>query len=266
MQPEVKLLIEKPDREAKKIGKNLRNEEAVTENAENCNYKNHFKEEKRFCEEFNYTSSGTKTFIFKFSILQQGLNNAYAKYFRDFFVEICIVITSYWAEFLSSASDAIYPEQQITLKHQPKQMLSVKACNGHFFRVLKYKATAAAAKRNLTKSLRVMYEQIIKQPKDTVKVFGLALLGASLRRFSERYKNPSISNLYFKISLATLKFGNVATETGKSNLMMTIQLKVLCAAFFTVLILRRKLSIMQWASLIILVPGIAMVQLLPSKG
>lgn len=44
-----------------------------------------------------------------------------------------------------------FEEQQITLKHQPKQMLSVKACNGHFFRVLKYKATAAAAKRNLTK-------------------------------------------------------------------------------------------------------------------
>ena len=48
-------------------------------------------------------------------------------------------------------------------------------------------------------------------------------------------------------------------ETG--TYMVTYQIKILTAAAFTVLMLKRKLSILQWISLVVLITGVALVQL-----
>jgi solute carrier family 35 (UDP-sugar transporter), member A1/2/3 len=45
-----------------------------------------------------------------------------------------------------------------------------------------------------------------------------------------------------------------------ATFMVTYQLKILTTAFFTVLILKRRLSLWQWISLLILVVGVATVQ------
>ncbi|CAK5081747.1 unnamed protein product [Meloidogyne enterolobii] len=48
--------------------------------------------------------------------------------------------------------------------------------------------------------------------------------------------------------------------------MVTYQLKILTTAIFTVLILKRKLSIQQWISLIVLILGVAIVQISANKN
>ncbi|VDN57091.1 unnamed protein product [Dracunculus medinensis] len=83
-----------------------------------------------------------------------------------------------------------------------------------------------------------MYQQIIGQPVDTLKV----CLPAIIYVVQNNLLYVAVSNL------------------PAATYMVIYQLKILTTALFTVLILRRRLSILQWIALIILFSGVALVQ------
>nr|CAD2203788.1 unnamed protein product [Meloidogyne enterolobii] len=69
------------------------------------------------------------------------------------------------------------------------------------------------------------------------------------------------------IYLCYSKFSFICVENlDAGTYMVTYQLKILTTAIFTVLILKRKLSIQQWISLIVLIFGVAIVQISANKN
>ncbi|XP_065576976.1 UDP-N-acetylglucosamine transporter-like isoform X4 [Artemia franciscana] len=84
-----------------------------------------------------------------------------------------------------------------------------------------------------------IHEQIIRQPMDTLKV--------------------CIPSLIYVVQNNLLYLA--ASNLDAATYQVTYQLKILTAALFTVTILRRKLISTQWLSLVVLVTGVALVQL-----
>ncbi|KAM3726921.1 UDP-galactose/UDP-N-acetylglucosamine transporter srf-3 [Dirofilaria immitis] len=93
--------------------------------------------------------------------------------------------------------------------------------------------------KSLIRCLKVMYEDIIKQPIDTLKVCVPAVIYV-------------IQNNLLYVAVSNLP---------AATYMVTYQLKILTTAVFTVTILRRRLSLLQWLALVLLFGGIALVQL-----
>ncbi|CAG9539528.1 unnamed protein product [Cercopithifilaria johnstoni] len=93
--------------------------------------------------------------------------------------------------------------------------------------------------KSLIRCLKVMYKDIIKQPIDTLKVCVPAVIYV-------------IQNNLLYIAVSNLP---------AATYMVTYQLKILTTALFTVTILRRRLSMLQWLALVLLFGGIALVQL-----
>uniref|UniRef100_A0A915PZT0 Uncharacterized protein n=1 Tax=Setaria digitata TaxID=48799 RepID=A0A915PZT0_9BILA len=93
--------------------------------------------------------------------------------------------------------------------------------------------------KSLKRCLKVMYVNIIKQPIDTLKVCVPAVI------------------YVFQNNLLYIAVSNLPAAT----YMVTYQLKILTTALFTVTILRRRLSLLQWLALVLLFGGIALVQL-----
>ncbi|EFO19419.1 UDP-galactose transporter [Loa loa] len=93
--------------------------------------------------------------------------------------------------------------------------------------------------KSLIRCLKVMYEDIIKQPIDTLKVCVPAVIYV-------------IQNNLLYVAVSNLP---------AATYMVTYQLKILTTALFTVTILRRRLSLLQWLALVLLFGGIALVQL-----
>ncbi|VDN41581.1 unnamed protein product [Gongylonema pulchrum] len=85
-----------------------------------------------------------------------------------------------------------------------------------------------------------MYKDIIKQPIDTLKVCVPAVIYV-------------IQNNLLYVAVSNLP---------AATYMVSYQLKILTTALFTVIILRRRLSLVQWLALIILFGGVALVQLI----
>ncbi|EJW87575.1 UDP-galactose transporter [Wuchereria bancrofti] len=93
--------------------------------------------------------------------------------------------------------------------------------------------------KSLIRCLKVMYVDIIKQPVDTLKVCVPAVIYV-------------IQNNLLYVAVSNLP---------AATYMVTYQLKILTTALFTVTILRRRLSLLQWLALVLLFGGIALVQL-----
>ncbi|KAL3981800.1 Nucleotide-sugar transporter family protein [Acanthocheilonema viteae] len=93
--------------------------------------------------------------------------------------------------------------------------------------------------KSFIRCLKVMYEDIIKQPIDTLKVCVPAVIYV-------------IQNNLLYIAVSNLP---------AATYMVTYQLKILTTALFTVIILRRRLSLLQWLALVLLFGGIVLVQL-----
>ncbi|VDM98580.1 unnamed protein product [Thelazia callipaeda] len=100
------------------------------------------------------------------------------------------------------------------------------------------------AEKGFLRCLKLMHRDIIKQPIDTLKV----CVPAVIYVIQNNLLYVAVSNL----SAATY--------------MVTYQLKILTTALFTVLILRRRLSVLQWLALVLLFGGVALVQVDEKKA
>uniref|UniRef100_A0A914V7E2 UDP-galactose translocator n=1 Tax=Plectus sambesii TaxID=2011161 RepID=A0A914V7E2_9BILA len=97
---------------------------------------------------------------------------------------------------------------------------------------------------SVQKCFRMMNEQIVRQPMDTLKV--------------------CIPSIIYTIqnNLLYIAVSNLAAAT----FMVTYQLKILTTALFSVTMLRRPLSRLQWVALVILFVGVSVVQLQEQKA
>jgi UDP-sugar transporter A1/2/3 len=96
---------------------------------------------------------------------------------------------------------------------------------------------------NLPHFMSLLHSTIIKQPLDTLKV--------------------CVPSIVYVIQNNLLYLAS--THLDAATLQVTYQLKILTTAFFAVLILRRSLNYHQWFSLLILILGIALVQISDPK-
>jgi len=126
---------------------------------------------------------------------------------------------------------------------------------------------ATTRKEKFFKTVAVFFAEIVKL------VASFILLNFSNKCFIKTLKD--IKYYFFTNLLDTVKVGvpafiytiqNFLLYVAAENLetgtyMVTYQIKILTTAFFTVLMLKRKLSIPQWVSLVVLIAGVALVQL-----
>ncbi|CAI4227453.1 unnamed protein product [Auanema sp. JU1783] len=88
------------------------------------------------------------------------------------------------------------------------------------------------------KFARALVNQVVRQPRDTLKVCIPAMIYI-------------VQNNLFYVA---------ASHLDAATFMVTYQLKILTTAVFTVLVLHRKLSVQQWGALLFLFAGVAIVQ------
>ena len=93
--------------------------------------------------------------------------------------------------------------------------------------------------RHISQGLRTIYEKIIGQPKDTVKMGFLALL-------------YTLQNNLLFIAISNLD---------AATFQVSFQLKIFTTAIFTLVILNRQLNLSQWFALALLFLGISFVQI-----
>lgn len=92
--------------------------------------------------------------------------------------------------------------------------------------------------RSVIRCTKMVYRQIFWQPIDTLKVCVPAIIYV-------------VQNNLLYVAVSNLE---------AAIYMVTYQLKILTTALFTVIILRRRLSVLQWLALALLFAGVAMVQ------
>ncbi|VDM36620.1 unnamed protein product [Toxocara canis] len=101
-----------------------------------------------------------------------------------------------------------------------------------------------AEEMSVIRCFKLMFKQIIMQPIDTLKV----CVPATVYVLQNNLLYVAVSNL------------------PAATYMVTYQLKILTTAMFTVIILRRRLSLLQWIALVLLFAGVALVQLDEQKA
>ena len=125
---------------------------------------------------------------------------------------------------------------------------------------------ATTRKEKFFKTVAVFFAEIVKL------IASFILLNFSNKSFIKTVKD--IKYYFFTNLLDTVKVGvpafiytiqNFLLYVAAENLetgtyMVTYQIKILTTAAFTVLMLKRKLSIPQWVSLVVLIAGVCLVQ------
>ena len=129
---------------------------------------------------------------------------------------------------------------------------------------------ATTRKEKFLKTVAVFFAEVVKL------IASFILLNFSNKSFIKTLRD--VKYYFFNNWLDTLKVGvpaliytiqNFLLYVAAENLetgtyMVTYQIKILTTAAFTVLMLKRKLSVPQWISLVVLIVGVALVQLVSS--
>ncbi|VDK41227.1 unnamed protein product [Gongylonema pulchrum] len=132
------------------------------------------------------------------------------------------------------------------VRTRPREMFlpTVAVVFGEVFKVLACFLWLVVQKASLIKTLKMIHEGTTRQPIDTLRV----CVPAATYVVQNNLLYIAVSNL------------------PATTYMVLYQLKILTAALFTVTILRRRLSLVQWLALVILFGGAALVQLTKLYG
>ncbi|CAI5448959.1 unnamed protein product [Caenorhabditis angaria] len=121
---------------------------------------------------------------------------------------------------------------------RPKFLKTISVFFGEIFKFSVSLIFACVEEKSLVKGLKRIYTEFVVNWKDTLKV----LVPAAVY---------TVQNFLLYVAVDNLP---------AATYMVTYQLKILTTAVFTVLVLKRKLSIQQWMALLVLFSGVVIVQ------